>query len=134
MQHIYFGRAVLSARKLLLQRACDRRETRAYYGAPHGECHKRADGRRVITPIYMGSTALFPSLTKRRHVFCGADGEYEVPENCAAPEIQETIALSCSTADVACLNMWWKRGSETESSHIIYLYNPDQPFTTSMVR
>ena len=39
----------LSACKLLLQHACDRRETWDFYRVPHGECHKGVDGRRVAT-------------------------------------------------------------------------------------
>ena len=57
----------MSARKLLPQRACDRRETRDYYGAPHGECHKGVDGRRVAAPVE--SAARFPSLTENDAMF-----------------------------------------------------------------
>ena len=57
----------MSARKLLPQRECDRRETRDYYGAPHGECHKGVDGRRVAAPVE--SAARFPSLTENDAMF-----------------------------------------------------------------
>ena len=56
---------------------------------------------------------------KWRHVFCGfTDGEYEVPDNCDAPESQDqAIALSGQQhSRCSCLNTWWQRGSETESS------------------
>ena len=61
--YIYiFVKPFLSARKLLPQRACDRRETRDYSGAPHGGCHKGVDGRQLAAPAK--STARFPSLTE----------------------------------------------------------------------
>ena len=61
--YIYiFVEPFLSAHKLLPQRDCDRRETRNYYGAPLGECHKGLDGRRVAAPVENASR--FPSLTK----------------------------------------------------------------------
>ena len=36
-------------RKLLPQHVCDGRETRPYYSAPHGECHRGVGGKRFIT-------------------------------------------------------------------------------------
>ena len=57
----------LSVRKLLLQRECDRLETRDYCGAPHRECHKGVDGRRDAAPEE--SAARFPSWTEKDAMF-----------------------------------------------------------------
>ena len=51
----------LSVRKLLPQRACDRREARDYYGSRHGACRKGVDRRRVA--------GRFPSLTEDDAMF-----------------------------------------------------------------
>ena len=96
---------------------CDRRETRDYYGPGHGACCKGVDGRRVAMPEE--SVARFPSSTENDAMFyCGfMDGEYDVLDNCAAPESHQTIALSGQQhSRCSCLNMWWQRGSETDSS------------------
>ena len=66
--YIYiFVEPFLSARKLLPQRACDRRETWDYYGAPHGECHKGVDRRRVAVPVE--NAVRLPSLTENYTMF-----------------------------------------------------------------
>ena len=57
----------LSVRKLLPQRARDRRETRDYYGAPHGACRKGVDGRRVAAPEE--SAARIPCWTGKDAMF-----------------------------------------------------------------
>ena len=57
----------MSARKLLPQPVCDRREIRDYYDAPHEECHKGVDGRRVAAPVE--SAARFSSLTENNAMF-----------------------------------------------------------------
>ena len=49
-------------RKLLLQHVCDGRETRPYYRAPHGECHKGVGGRQFVTAEK--SAAQAPTLTE----------------------------------------------------------------------
>ena len=49
-------------RKLLPQRVSDGRETRPYYRAPHGECHKGVGGRRSV--MAEKSTAQIPTLTE----------------------------------------------------------------------
>ena len=51
---------ILSVRYLLPQLACDRRESRDYYGAPHGAGHRGVDERRIASPEE--SDARTPSL------------------------------------------------------------------------
>ena len=64
----FFVQPFLPVRHLLSQRACDRRETQAYYGEPHGAFSKGVNGRRVDSSEE--SAARIPSFTgKRRHVF-----------------------------------------------------------------
>ena len=46
---------------------CDQRETREYYGAPHGVCHKGVDGRRFAASEK--SAAGIPSLTEKDAMF-----------------------------------------------------------------
>ena len=66
--YIYiFVEPFLSVRKLLPQRACDRRETRDYYGAPHGACREGVDGRRDAASEE--SAARFPSWTEKDAMF-----------------------------------------------------------------
>ena len=48
--------------KLLPRRVCDGHETRPYYRAPHGECHKGVGGKRFVTAEK--SAARIPTLTK----------------------------------------------------------------------
>ena len=62
-----FVEPFLSVRKLLPQRACDRRETWDYYGPRHGACRKGVDGRRVAAPEE--SAARIPSLTEKDAMF-----------------------------------------------------------------
>ena len=49
-------------RKLLPQHVCDGRETRPYFRAPHGECHKGVGGRQFVTA--KKSAAQIPTLTE----------------------------------------------------------------------
>ena len=66
--YIYiFVEPFLSVQKLLLQRSCNRSETRDYYGLRHGPCHKGVDRRRVAAP--KESAAQIPSLTENDAMF-----------------------------------------------------------------
>ena len=55
-------------RKLLPQRVCDGRETRPYYSAPHGECHKGVGEKRFVA--HEKSAALIATLAKIDAMFC----------------------------------------------------------------
>ena len=66
--YIYiFVEPFLSVRKLLLRRECDRRETRDYYGAPHGGCRKGVDRRWDAASEE--SAARFPCWTNKDAMF-----------------------------------------------------------------
>ena len=93
----------LSARKLLLQHVCDRCETQDYYGAPHWECHKGVDRRRVAAPVE--SVARFPSLTENDAMsFVGlqtANTRFWIIVPLQKARIRRSRYLASSTADVA---------------------------------
>ena len=82
----FFVEPFLSVRKLLPRHACDRRETRDYYG-----------------PRYRA----FRGFT---------DGEYEVPDNCDAPGKDAIALSGQQHSNCSCQYTCWQRGSEAESS------------------
>ena len=67
----------------------------------------RAIESHYYTPVE--SAAQFPSWMEKTPFCWFMDGKYEVLDNCAAPESQQHSRCSC-------LNTWWQRGTQTDSS------------------
>ena len=65
---IYFGRAeIICLQTPHTALTYDQCQTQKYYEVPHGDGHRGVDGRRFAVPVK--STACFPSLRERHHVF-----------------------------------------------------------------
>ena len=112
-----------SARKLLPQRACDRRETRDYYEAPYGECHKGVDGRRVAPPVE--SAARFPSLTENDAMFFvglrTANTRFRIIVTLQKARIRRSRYLASSTADVAAKTRGGKEDQKQRAVHSVHI-------------
>ena len=125
-KHIYiyiFIEPFLSVRKLLPQRSYDRRETRDYYGTPHGACRKGVDGRRDAAPEE--SAARFPYWTdKDAMFFVGlrmANTRFRIIVTLQKARIRRSRYLASSTADVAAKTRGGKEDQKQRAVHSVHI-------------